>query len=338
MSLELELQTLRTRVGLVENRHLEVFRVEGARAFEAVDDAVPQRLFLQDAQITQTLLLADDATIVADLQIARDDEAFFLLCEARPGLSAEALLRERLGTNEVTVQPLSATHAVWSVHGPWAWELLGEALGQEIVGQPYLSLQHVAGVTCFRGGKTGEFGYDLLVPRAEVEPTITRLRELGVRYELGPLSLEALDHAALENWFFSVRFDALWPYTPVELQLQWRLWHETHAYRGASAVAQQQAGGAARRLTVLHADAPMVAQAPVMLEGERIGHVLRSARHSLGKGHVAWAMLDAPVAMAGLRVQAGDVAARTVSPPTVQNESLGIDPNKHSFRYGRRVG
>ncbi len=336
MSLPLELQTLRSRVGLVESRHLEVFRVEGVRAFEAVDAAFPQRVFLQDAQVTQTLLLADDATIVADVQVARDDEAFFLLCEVRPGLEAEALVRAHLGTDQVTVQPLAPTHAVWSVHGPWAWEFLGEAVGQEIIGQPYLSLQHVAGLTCFRGGKTGEFGYDLLIPHAEVEPTLARLREAGRHYELGPLSLEALDRAALENWFFSVRFEGLWPWSPIELQLQWRLWHHKHAYRGAAAIARKQAEGPRQRLTVLSAEAPMAVHAPVVLDRERIGEVLLSAPGSAGRGHLAWAMLDTPVAVAGLQVQVGEVSARTVSPPTMQNESLGIDPNKHSFRYGRR--
>jgi hypothetical protein len=42
-----------------------------------------------------------------------------------------------------------------------------------------------------------------------------------------------------------------------------------------------------------------------------------------------------PYAVAGLSVQVGALAGRTVSPPTVMNHSLGLDPNKHSFRYGR---
>jgi glycine cleavage system aminomethyltransferase T len=232
------------------------------------------------------------------------------------------------------VHDLASSHEVYSVHGPWAWELLGEALGQEVIGQPYLSLQHVAQVTCFRGGKTGEYGYDLLMPRASVEATLQRLREVGAHYELGPLSLEAVDRAALENWFYCVRFAALWPFTPLELQLQWRLWHEKHGYVGAAAIAALRARGVERRLTVVHVAGAVVAGEQVTLDGERVGEVLMSAPRE-GAGELAWAMLAAPYAVAGLSVQVGAHAGRTVSPPTVMNQSLGLDPNKHSFRYGR---
>ena len=66
---------------------------------------------------------------------------------------------------------LQASHELWGLNGPYAWELASALLGPAVLGMTYLSLLRGPApggddeVICFRAGKTGEYGYDLLVPR-----------------------------------------------------------------------------------------------------------------------------------------------------------------------------
>src|SRR5437870_25042 len=92
---------------------------------------------------------------------------------------------------------------------------LGDRRHVAWVGLPFANLFRFDRWLCVRAGKTGEYGYDLLVPRGEVETVRARLLEKGRRFELGEAGLEALDACALENWFFNVRREGREPVTPV---------------------------------------------------------------------------------------------------------------------------
>ncbi|MCP5067184.1 MAG: hypothetical protein GY946_11515, partial [bacterium] len=74
---------------------------------------------------------------------------------------------------------------------------------------------------CFRAGKTGEYGYDLLVPHAQYDPLHDKLQDIGRAFDMQPVGLAALDQCALENWFFNIRREGQLGLTPLELQ-RWR--------------------------------------------------------------------------------------------------------------------
>ena len=316
-----EVKAIRTTTALCEAPSVTVLRVSGAGAFAALDKLCTCPLTLQDTQVRLTLMLNDAGQVVADASIARDDEGYFLLVE---GADVEPWLRKQA---DVEVQRFDATHRLVSLHGPWAWELLAACLGPDVIGMPYLSfLRGEGGLVCFRTGKTGEFGYELLVPNESAAQLVDGLVTQGKAWGLERVTQPALDACALENWFFCIRQAGITELTPLQLGLQWRLSPKKDFVGAAAARAAVMA-----RLTCVVAEGELKPGAAVSHDGARIGRVVASVRSVASGWWVANALLDLPFATPGLMVDVGGVKARTLSPPAVNNRSLFVSPQRHAF-------
>lgn len=334
MPAEPQMAAVRETVALSRLDHVRCLRVEGAGAFELLDRTCSSELYLRDGQMIQTLLLDDLAHPLADVLLARDDEAFFLLAD---GPAPEAL-GEQLAApgGTATVVDLSASHRLLSLNGPYAWELMAAVVGPEVLGLPYLSFFRSGGAVWFRAGKAGEFGYDALVPEAEAAGLEARLREAGQRFHLGFADLATLDQCALENWFFNARREGQAPgVTPLELQLQWRVSYRKD-FRGSAALRARRQEGARQRLTCVLSAEPLQAGDRVLFGDRELGPVV-AAGHSATRGEwVGSALLD--VAYAYPWIDRYEVARggarqriRTAAPPVIDNRSLHVNPQRHTF-------
>lgn len=336
MTLASQVEAIRGSVALSRLDHVRFVRVRGDDAFDMLDRAVPTQLRVRDGQLLHTLLLDDDARPLADVYVGRDDEAFFLLAEGLETHALEALLRRHAPDGaDVTIEDGSATHAILGVDGPYAWELLGAVLDPEIIGLPYLAFYHQREATCYRAGKTGEYGYGLIVQREDAEGLEQRLRTTGASYDLREASLEALDQCALENWFFNIRREGRAAVTPVELQLQWRVSYRK-AFTGADALRRRRAEGARVRLTCVVADGAVAVGDVVTGDDGAIGRVVNAGWSDVRGEWVGLGLLDIAWAHPGidaLTIVGASAAARarTVSPPLLMNRSLAVSPQLHSY-------
>ncbi len=329
MTIEGQLRALRHSVALSELSHLVCLRVAGAGAFALLDRLCPAQLFLRDGRMLHTLLLSEDGRPFADLYIGRDDQDFLLLSEGPTvqGLSAHLMQHAPKGAT-FELQDLAQTHTLLGLNGPYAWELLAEHEGPQIVGLPYLEFARAnGGGLTMRVGKTGEYGYCLVVPNAAVDTTRTRLLELGAKYELAIAGLEALDHCALENWFFNLRREGMADVTPLELQLRWRL-SLNKKYVGSVAIEQRRCAGIKERLTYVVSPKPLAIGDRVRFGDQTIGRIANAGFSPERADWVALAFLQLPFAHSGLTLG----GLRTVSPPGLNNLSLHVDPQRHSWR------
>jgi aminomethyltransferase len=328
---------IRYSAALCHADHVACLRVSGTDAFDALDRLCPIDLYLQDGQMRHTLLLDEAGRILADLYVCLDDESFYLLVE---GLDAEQVrehVRNQLPEQtRIAVDDLRQTHTLLSVGGPFAWELLAEAVDPEIVGLPYMTFFDMETWVCFRAGKTGEYGYDLLMPSDAAAETRAKLLDKGAAFDLGRADLATLDQCALENWFFNIRREGRSGATPIELQLQWRLSYDKD-YVGSTAVRAQREAGPSARLTCLLAEGELTVDDRVAHEGREVGRVVNAGFSHLRGDWVALALLETAVAYPGLeftRPSAGDRAGvlRSVSPPVLDNRSMFVSPQLHSYR------
>lgn len=327
-------RAIRTGVALSRLDHILPLGVYGPHAADVVDRLVPRALYLRDGAMAPTLLLREDGSILADVTVVADDADFVLLVE---GLDADALIAHVRAfvrdDEEVELRPMWERYALYAVTGPYAWELMEDLAGPEILGLPFLNAVVVGEDICFRTGKTGEWAYQLLVPSELAEARWDDLLRLGVRFGAVEASAAALDAAALENGFFVIRVDALRTLDPVEAQMMWCLTPAKEGYVGADATRAALAAPPARRLTYALADSDVPAGSAVTAE-DRVGVVL----HTLpsGAGFLALLVLDTPYAHPGLTLDAGGVALRTISAPAVPNLSLALDPQQHRFATRER--
>jgi aminomethyltransferase len=336
-TLEAEVQAIRGGIGLSALTHVAIVRVEGDGAYDALDRICPAPMHVRNGMIRHTLLLGEDGLPLVDLYLCNDDDAYLLLAEGLPSSELIAHLRAHFPADAaVTLRDLGETHSLLSLDGPFAWELLAAVEGPELVGFPYLSFYHPSPErTYLRAGKTGEFGYHLLVPRAEAIPLWDRLLDAGRPFATTPVGFDAVEHAMLENWFFTIDHEGRKGLSPIELGLQWRLAADKE-FVGSTALRARREAGVTRRITALDSEGPIAEGDPVFSGDEPIGTVIRAARSVTLGDHVAIGLLDIAHAHSGIGsygvVHAGHVVpVRTVSAPFVNNRSLFVNPQRHTF-------
>ena len=336
MSLEEEYTFVRHSVALSRMEHVQCVRIEGEDATEAVDAICSGDLWVRDGRMRQTLILDERGQPIADVYVCPDDDDCILLFE---GMTASELFEyiDRYADPELEIRPvdLRPTHELISLHGPYAWEVLSRWLTPDIIGLPYLSFYYFDHGICFRAGKTGEYGYDLLVHREHAGDAWQDLLGLVSAVRGGEVSLETLDLCALENGFFSVRHGSVDGLTPLELQLQWRV-SARKRFPGVEAIEERRAEGVGRRLTHF-----------VARDGVRAGDEVRSADGPVGRvgsamlspgvgGIVGTALLDISVAHPGIDAFFASHSdtkrpIRTISSPALFNRSLLVGPHRHTY-------
>jgi glycine cleavage system aminomethyltransferase T len=324
---------LRTAAAVTRLSHVRALRVSGAGAPDVVDALTTSRVFIRENQMMNTLILDAEARPWADLFVCQDEDSLILLAEgptgAELGASVERLRDEKFPQSELRITNLEEEHVLFGLDGPFAWEIASAVLGPEVLGAPYLSFLTLKDVLCFRAGKTGEYGYTLLVPKRMAADLWEQLQAVGTPQGLVEGSLEALDQCALENWHFSMRAlsgcDVARRLTPIELQLQWRLDYERD-FVGAAALRARRPSPLGRLTSLVAPDELRPGQS-VRLDGADVGTVLWAGWSSLRKQWVAWALLQLPWAWPGLHFE-GRVESR--SAPLLNNRSLYIDPHRHN--------
>lgn len=336
MGLEDEYRFVRYGAALSRMEHVAIARLEGDDAMEVVDVVCCGDLWVRDGRMRQTLILDGQGQPVADVYVCPDGDACILMLE---GITTEELsdcvARNVDPALEVELVDLRPSYQLMSLHGPYAWEVLSKWLTPDIIGLPYLSFYHFDRGTCFRAGKTGEFGYDLAIRSEHAQSSWRELLELVGDAGGGEIFLETLDLCALENGFFSVRHGSVEGLTPLELQLQWRV-SARKRFPGLEALERRRADGPRRRLTYFVARDRLAPDEVVERADGQVGRV-RTAAFSPGIGGVVGtALLDISVAHPGIDefFVAGESAnrpLRTVSSPLLFNRSLLVDPHRHTW-------
>lgn len=322
-----EQAAIRTAVAMARTGTTQLVRLRGEGARQTALWALASRLHLRDAQARQSLLLDEHGHPIADVLVCADDEDFLLLVEGP--VDAVTHLRTH-ARGEVAVENLSEHHDVIELHGPWAWELVAEVLGSDLVALPYLNFFRIDAGYCVRAGRTGEFGYHVIVERAHADALYARFLDMGRAFDLVEVGRDALSLAGFENWFFDP-----WHVppgaTPIELQLEWRL-ADDRDHLGRAAL-EQRRPQSTHRLLCLLCEHEIAAGDAVVLGKRAIGEIVRAAwSHARGEW-IASALVERAFAHGGIdRFAVRGKRVRSAAPPLIDNRSLYVDPRRHSYR------
>ena len=71
------------------------------------------------------------------------------------------------------------SHSGLALDGPYSWELCTEVFGADVLGLPYLGVLVLGKEIIFRAGRTGEYGYHLLVPTDQKTAWLEKLHDNG---------------------------------------------------------------------------------------------------------------------------------------------------------------
>jgi aminomethyltransferase len=329
-AVDAELHALRTSATVADADHVACVRIRGTGAQDLLERVSPRTLFARPGKMVHTVFLDDAAMPIADVYLCCDEDDFLVFADGMPAAAAIDYLTPHARGLDAAFEDLAPTHALLCLGGPYAWEVLAELATPDVIGLPYLNFFHEARFVCFRGGKTGEYGYDLLIERDRLDAVRDQLATVGRRFDLRTISLPALEAAALENFFWNPRRDVRAGLTPIELQLQWRVTYG-RTFPGADALAARRQD-ASRRSVLIVSEAELADDAPVTAGDRTIGTILHAGRSPTRGDWIAVAVVERRYAHAGLVGLASNGAlVRTLSAPAIDNRSLYIDPQRHSY-------
>jgi aminomethyltransferase len=330
-----EVRALRRSSGLSRAEHIAAIEITGVGALDLLQLATTQSPHRRAGRVRQTLMLRDDGSVLADVFVLNTGDAFVVLAEGPDEDELVAWLegvRGRGLDKEAQIRGMRADWVVFGIDGPFAWEVVAGMLGPAVLGMPYLSVVAREQGMCVRAGKTGEYGYLLIVPRASAASVEGELRKLGGPLDLAPVSLEALDVCALESGHFAMRWlrERGRVLTPIELQLQWRVTY-SREFVGADALRARRSEGAKERVTCFVADGPVAPGQRVRLGALELGEVLTACASPTTQRTVGWALLARAFAHPHLDLEAvatdGALPLRTCPAFLFENLSLRVQPH-----------
>ena len=330
---EVGYRALRNSVAFAAEPELHCLQLTGSQAFDALDAVCPCDIFLQDGQMRHTLLLDDKGIPFADIYVCRDGENAYLLGY---GSSADEIVNwiisHATGITDFSIIDLGESYDNLAIDGPYAWELCAEVFGPDMLGLPYLGMRVLGEMFAFRAGRTGEYGYHLLVPTNEKDDWIENLLTTGTAFEIARADESVRAQCVLENFFFDINREGQYNLTPLELQLQWRLSSQKDVYPGAEAIHTLRHSERTRRLTCFTTPVPVNPDAEITCDSEMVGRILTVGYSPMRGDYVGKALLHEPYWHAGLDAfQVGGCPLRTISAPAINNLSLKVSPYRHSF-------
>ncbi len=304
-----EHQAVRSAVGVFDISHMGQLIVAGANAPSWLDSMLTNDIqqLTEDGQGQYTLMLNEAGGVIDDLIIYREAaDRFFLVINASKIAEDHQWLTSHL-PDGMALQNLSEAYGGLAVQGPEAvalWEKLD-------TGCPLPERNGIARDTDFivcRTGYTGEDGYELFAPVADIGTWWQRILDAGA----APCGLGARDTLRLEKGFPLNGNDLDSVHTPLEAGLGFftKLKKSAVDFVGRSALEAQQEAGLKERLVAIS----LLGKAPpprhdydvLTADGKtKIGQLSSgSLSPTLGKG-IGMAYLPADYAKIGTKVQIG---------------------------------
>jgi aminomethyltransferase len=330
-----EYAAVRDAAGLTDFSFLHKFRAPAERGMDFLDALlagnVPKIRF---GRVLHTFLADDDGLLLGDCYVANNDEEFVFLCE---GIAPDADLRalaQAAGAAEAGLEDLTDSHALLSVDGFKAWDVVREIFGADVLGLPYLSIEvypfEGAPVRLLRAGKTSEFGYLLLAPQSVAPALFEALRAAVLKRDGCLCGVDAHDDLRLEGRFPNIQAEGLRVRDPLVLGLQWMIDLDKEKFRGRDAIHARRAGGLRRKIVGLAAEPgndALVTGARIFHAGQPVGEVVADCHSFVLNQRLALAVFPVQLAYSGLSFRlgaAGGPVVKTISMPPIMPRSLTV--------------
>lgn len=350
----IEYRAVRENALLVDYSHMSLVRVTGEDAWALVNYCVSADVAtLRDEQALYSLVLNEKGAVRGDVYILCAEAGYYLLSENITATEMVACLQSALNnadeldiqeTPEISVLDDAGWGAIL-LEGPYAWEILAEIYGFDVIGLPYHEFMQAAeALMVLRCGKHGEYAYLMVGEQAALTELWLRLLAVGEKFQLKAGGLAYQQTVRVENpCWDALRYqgDLL---NPVELQLQWAVEYGKEHFVGKAAIEAIAHNGAARKLIgvlPLDASAEIRVDDRLLVDKQAVGQVINSAYSPARGSSIALAMIDAEWAWADikgftLQTAAGEVAAMTHNLPFLYNLSMRVSPTEHSFIDGTK--
>ncbi|HET9426963.1 MAG TPA: glycine cleavage system aminomethyltransferase GcvT [Allosphingosinicella sp.] len=312
----------RESAGLFDVSHMGQLIVAGNDAQRGLETLLPTDLgLLKEGRPKYSLLLTDEGGIIDDLMITRRGDHFYLVVNGATKQGDIEHLQERLPKG-VVLDHLKE-QALLALQGPKAVDALAR-LAPEVSALTFMvgGAFTIDGTRAWisRSGYTGEDGFEISVPAAEVERIASLLLD---QPEVKPIGLGARDSLRLEAGLPLYGHDLDRTTTPVEADLIFALSkrrREEGGFLGWHRIAKELADGPIRKRVGLLVEGRQPVREGAMIvdaEGTEVGKVTSGGFSPSLEAPIAMAYVPSELAAEGSQIavaQRGKVFSAKVVP------------------------
>lgn len=307
-----EHKAVRSQAGLFDLGHMGQLDISGPDALAFLQYVATNDVStLQLGEAQYALLLYPDGGVVDDIIIYRrpSGDGYFVVINASNNEKDTGWLqgqRKTLPDLDVTIRNISDEIGMLAIQGPNAETILQSVSSQDLGAIKYFNAAEleVDGIPCMvaRTGYTGEDGFEIYCPIAEVGRIWDHLLEVGKEFGLQPIGLGARDTLRLEAKMplYGNEMDA--EVNPLEAGLGFAVKLDKGDFIGRDALVRAREAGPKRRLVgfkmVERGGVPRT-HYEVQVDGKTVGHVTSGTSSPTYGGNIGLALVDRSVAGVG---------------------------------------
>jgi glycine cleavage system T protein len=197
-----EYRAVREKVGLIDLSFRSQLRMTGEDRVSFLQGMVSNDVkALKPGGGCMATLLTEQGRIVADLRVYALESCFLLDIDARIKDKVIETLSRFIIADDVEMEDLREAQATIALQGPLASQTLAAVGATVSLTQEFQHCETAIGdvaVSVIRVSDTGEDGYEIMAPCAQVETVWRALLEIGEPFGLQPVGLSALNILRIE--------------------------------------------------------------------------------------------------------------------------------------------
>ncbi len=308
---------VRERVGLFDITHMGEVFLEGPDAGSWLSGLVTNSILKgEPGKVTYTTMCNAEGGCLDDMLVYRlDTERWLVVMNAANHAKITAWMRDHLPATGVTMDDASDRTGLIAVQGPDSRELLARLAAlagrtDDLAGLDfYTHFEHPGPGGRWivsRTGYTGEHGYELYLPVADMLVTWEELLWKGEDLGAAPIGLAARDTLRFEAGYCLYGHELSEDWTPLEAGVGWAVkLKKKGGFIGRDALAAQKENGLPRTLIGLEASGGPIARegCPVYAGEQQVGHVTSGTFAPTLQRKLALALVQTEFADADLTVE-----------------------------------
>lgn len=302
--INIEHETVRTKLGVFDVSHMGEFWVEGPGAFELVQKVTTNDVSaLCDGKVQYSCFPNGAGGIVDDLLVYRFHAEKYLLVVNASNIDKDWAHINKYNNGSAKLTNASDQVSQLAVQGPLALKAMQKLTNETVEDMAYYTFKvlEFAGfkdVIFSTTGYTGSGGCEIYMPNGQAETIYKAVLDAGAEFGIQPIGLGARDTLRLESGFCLYGNDINDTTSPIAAGLGWiTKFTEGNNFVDRDLFAEQQANGVPRRLKgfVMEERAiPRQHYDVVDADGRVIGEVTSGTMSPMLKQGVGMAYLDKP--------------------------------------------
>jgi len=333
--------TVREQVGLFDITHMGEIHVTGPEARAWISSLITNSLkTAAPGKVFYTAMCREDGGVLDDMLVyCLGEERWLIVCNAANHAKIAGWLEDRKPAAGVELEDATAVTGLIAVQGPRSRELVRRLALLEGRASDIEALDFYTAFTCegpggewlvSRTGYTGEHGYELYLPAADMLAVWEELLQKGADLGVAPIGLAARDTLRFEVGYCLYGHELSEEITPLEAGIGWAVkLKKKGGFVGREALAAQREQGVPRKLVCLELDGKGIARqdARVLAAGQDVGFVTSGTHSPTLKKALALALVavDTPEKDLAVDVRGRHIPCHVVAFPFLSARTKG-DP------------